>query len=181
MAVLAECPYCHRRQAVKNRTCVACGQDLIKMKRAQKVRYWIIYRVNGKQRWEHVGLSVEKARAAEGKRKVQKFENPAILEKVQADRMTFMELTEWYLEQKTVKKLASYERVCRGIKNFNNVLGDHVVGSLKPLDLENYQEKREGEGMAAATIDMELSLVKTMVIKAFDNDLVDGRTVKAFR
>ncbi len=28
---------------------------------------------------------------------------------------------------------------------------------------------------------MEISIVKTMVTKAFDNDLVDGRTVKAFR
>jgi integrase len=28
---------------------------------------------------------------------------------------------------------------------------------------------------------MEISLVKTMATKAFDNDLVDGRTVKAFR
>lgn len=30
-------------------------------------------------------------------------------------------------------------------------------------------------------MDMEISLVKTMVTKAFDNDMVDGRTVKAFR
>jgi integrase len=37
------------------------------------------------------------------------------------------------------------------------------------------------EGRAAATIDMEISIAKTMVTKAFDNDLVDGRTVKAFR
>ena len=28
---------------------------------------------------------------------------------------------------------------------------------------------------------MEISITKTMVTKAFDNDLVDGRTVKAFR
>ena len=52
---------------------------------------------------------------------------------------------------------------------------------MKPLDLEDYQEKREEEGKAPATIDMEISLVKTMITKAFDNDLVDGRTVKAFR
>ena len=48
-------------------------------------------------------------------------------------------------------------------------------------DLEAYQEKRLAEGRAPATVDMEISLVKTMITKAFDNDLVDGRTVKVFR
>ncbi|MBW1991725.1 MAG: site-specific integrase, partial [Deltaproteobacteria bacterium] len=52
---------------------------------------------------------------------------------------------------------------------------------MKPLDLENYQEKRIAEGRAPATVDMEICLSKTMVTKAFDNDLVDGRTVKVFR
>jgi len=94
MAVLAECPRCHRKQAVKNRLC-ACGADLVKEKRLKKVRYWITYRLpNGKQRTEYVGLSIEEARAAEGKHRAQKMENPAILERVPAERMTFRELAE---------------------------------------------------------------------------------------
>ncbi len=28
MAVLAECPRCHRKQAVKNRNCAGCESDL---------------------------------------------------------------------------------------------------------------------------------------------------------
>ena len=36
MAILAECPVCHRKQAVKNRNCVGCGQDLVKEKRAAR-------------------------------------------------------------------------------------------------------------------------------------------------
>ena len=55
------------------------------------------------------------------------------------------------------------------------------MSTLKPLDLEEYQEKEEEDGRAPATIDMEIIIAKTMVTKAFDNDLVDGRTVKAFR
>jgi integrase len=188
MAILAECPRCHKKQAVKNRNC-DCGADLVKEKRLKKVRYWVVYRLaNGKQRKEFVGnlpdgrpAGIEEARAAEGKRKAQKVENPAILEKVPAERMTFNELSEWYLEQKTVKKLASYDRIRQGIANFNREFGERIVSTLKPLDLEDYQERREEEGRAPATIDMEISLVKTMVTKAFDNDLVDGRTVKAFR
>ncbi len=187
MAILAECPQCHRKQTVKNRVC-DCGADLVKEKRSKKVRYWVVYRLaNGKQRKEFVKLpdgspaGIEEARAAEGKRKAQKVENPTILERVPAEKMTFTELAEWYFNLSPVKKLSSYNRIKQGIANFNRTFGTRIVSTLKPLDLEEYQEKREGEGRAAATIDMEISLVKTMVTKAFDNDLVDGRTVKAFR
>lgn len=181
MAILAECPRCHKKQAVKNRLC-PCGADLIKEKRLQKVRYWINYRLpNGKQRREAVGYLIKEAQAAEGKRKAQKYENPGILEKVPAERMTFAELMDWYLNLSPVKKLSSYIRVKGALGNFNKAFGDRIVSTIKPLDLENYQQKRIEEGKAPATIDMETTIAKTMVIKAFDNDFVDGRTVKAFR
>ncbi len=183
MGVLMECPRCHKKQAVKNRNCGGnCGADLVKEKRLQKVRYWVNYRLpSGKQRREAVGYLIEEARAAEGKRRAQKYENPGILEKVPAEKMTFTELAGWYLDLSPVKKLASYERVRGALANFNREFGERIVSSLKPLDLEDYQERREEAGRAPATIDMEISLVKTMVVKAFDNDLVDGRMVKTFR
>ena len=114
------------------------------------------------------GTSIEEAQAAEGKRKAQKIENPTILERVPAERMTFAELADWYLDLSPVKKLSSYNRIRQGLANFNRVFGNRIVSSLKPLDLEDYQEKREEEGRAPATIDMEISLLKTMVTKAFD-------------
>ena len=181
MAILAECPWCHKKQSIKNRAC-SCGNDLVAAKRSKKVRYWVNYRLpGGKQRREPVSFTLEEARAADGKRKAQKYENPGILEKVPAERMTFSELSEWYLELNQVKKLASFDRIKGAIENFNRIFGDRIVSSLKPLDLENYQDKREADGRAPATIDMEISIIKTMATKAFDNDLVDGRTVKAFR
>ena len=76
MAILAECLVCHRKQAVKNQNCV-CGEDLVKAKRKQKIRYWINYRLpNGKQRREAVEFFIEEAGAAEGKREAQKYVNP---------------------------------------------------------------------------------------------------------
>jgi integrase len=189
MAILAECPFCHRKQAVKNKKCTSCESDLDKPKRAGKVRFWIHFGgADKKQRWEFVGnhpngrpLGIEEARAAEGKRKAQKVENPGILEKVPADKWTFTELADWYLKQKAVNKLSSFNRIRGILGNFNEVFGNRIVSSIKLQDLEEYQEKREEDGRAPATIDMEISIVKTMVTKAFDNDLVDGRTVKAFR
>lgn len=188
MAILAECPVCRKKQSVRNRKCT-CGTDLIAAKRAKKVRYWVSYRLpGGKQRREYVGndeegrpLGIEEAKAAEGKRRAQKKENPTILEKIHAEKMTFSELIDWYLNLKSVQKLASFKRVKCALGSFGKAFGDRIVSSLKPLDLENYQNKREEEGLAPASIDMEISLAKTMVTKAFDNDLVDGRTVKAFR
>ena len=63
----------------------------------------------------------------------------------------------------------------------NEVFGNTTADEIKPVMLENYQEDREGQGRADATIDMEISITKTMIIKAFDNDMVDGRVLKAFR
>jgi integrase len=188
MAILAECPRCHKKQAVKNRICI-CGADLVREKRSKKVRFWIVYRLaNGKQRKEFVGndehgrpLGIEEARAAEGKRKAQKYENPGILEKVPAERMTFDELAAWYLDLKSVKALASFKRLSCCVRNFSDAFGDRIVSNLKPVDLENYQAQRLEAGKSPATVDMEITIAKTMVTKAFDNDLVDGRTVKAFR
>jgi integrase len=126
-------------------------------------------------------MGISDARAAEGKRTAQKKENPGILEVATAQKWTFNDLAAWYLDLAPVKKLSSYNRIRQGIANFNREFGARIVSTLKPLDLDNYQEKREEDGRAPATIDMEISLVKTMVTKAFDNDMVDGRTMKAFR
>ena len=76
MAILAECPLCHRKQSVKNKLC-KCGANLDSLKRQkEKVRYWISFRMpGGKQRREPVGYSIAEARDADGKRRVQKREN----------------------------------------------------------------------------------------------------------
>jgi integrase len=189
MAILAECPFCRNKQAAKNKVC-KCGADLDKAKRSKKVSYWVSYRIpvgkdeEGKtlykQRREAVGKSVEKARDADGKRRVQKREN-RIFDMLPESNMTFQELTDWYLGLKTVKKLKSYTRIKQALNNFNQTFASMIVGNIKPVYLENYQEDREGQGRSAATIDMEISIAKTMIIKAFDNDMVDGRVLKAFR
>ena len=180
MAILAECPMCHNKQATKNRLC-SCGEDLVKAKRSKKIKYWIQYRLPGrKQRKEFVSYSIEEARDADGKRRSQKREN-RIFDMLPEAKMSFFELAEWYLDLKSVKKLASYNRVRGCIANFNKVFGHRIVNTIKPVEIEDYQNQRETDGLAPATIDMEISVTKTIINKAFDNDMVDGRTVKAFR
>jgi len=181
MAILAECPYCHQKQSTKNRVC-KCGADLIKAKRAKnKVRYWIVYRVDGRQRKEFASYSIEEAKVCEGKRKVQKVEEPHILETIADEKKTFKELSEWYLNLKSVRKLISYERVKQFYVHLNKAFGDSIISSIKPLALEEYQEKREEEGAAPATIDKELTYATVMIDKAFYNDKVSGHIFKIFK
>ncbi len=180
MSVLAECPFCHKKQSTKNKVC-KCSGDLDKAKKGKKVKYWINFNVPGEGvRREYVGYSIEEARDADGKRRTQKREN-RIFDMLPEAKMTFKELADWYLELSTVKALRSYKNVQLCLKNFNKVFGSIMVNQIKPLDLEEYQEKRAGEKKSAATIDMEICIAKTMVNKAFDNDMVAGYTLKAFK
>ena len=181
MAILAECPTCHKKQKVTNRLC-ECGQDLVKAKRSNRVRYWINYTLpGGKQRREAVGFSIEEARTAEGKRRAQKYENPRILQKVPEEKMTFQELADWYLGQEKVKMKAYYATLQYNLRSFNEEFGGKIVSRIKPADIENYQARRKKEGYSDNYIDHHVGAAKTVVFKAFDNDLVSGETVKAFK
>ena len=48
MGILVECPLCHRKQSTKNKHCAACGDHLDKQKRNGKARYWVVYRIAGR-------------------------------------------------------------------------------------------------------------------------------------
>ena len=181
MAILAECPQCHKKQAVKNRIC-SCGANLVKLKRAQKVRYWIQYRMpDGKQRKEYAGMTVEEAKASEGKRRTQKYENPRVLQKIPEDKMTFKELTDWYLKLENVKSKAYFPTLKINLASFNTEFSDKIIGQIRAGDLENYQAKRKAAGYSDSYVDQEIGAAKTVVNKAFDNDLVSGETVKVFK
>jgi integrase len=145
------------------------------------VCYWISFRFpGGKQRRERVGYSIAEARDAEGKRRSQKREN-RIFDIVPEAKMTFTELAKWYVNLKSVAALRSYDRVKGALNQFNTLLGDRIVNSIKTIDLEDYQVKRTLDKKAPATIDMEISIAKTMITKAFDNEMVGGHTLRAFK
>lgn len=180
MAILSECPICRRKQSIRNKVC-NCGENLDRAKKSKRVRYWISFRFpGGKQRREFVGDSIEEARAADGKRRGQKREN-RIFDMLPESKITFNELSEWYMGLKSVKGLSSFDREKTCLKNFNSMFGQQMVNTIKQTELENYQDKRKGEGRAVATIDMEIKIAQTAVTKAFDNDMIDGRALKAFR
>ena len=181
MAILAECPLCHKKQSVKNRNC-NCGQDLVKAKRARRVKYWINYLLpDGKQRREPVGFSIEEAKTAEGKRRTQRYENPRILQKVPEEKMSFRQLTDWYLGLEKIKAKAYFPTLKINLASFNSELGNFIVSQIKAVDLENYQAKRKAAGYSDSYIDQEVGAAKAVINKAFNNDMVSGETVKVFK
>jgi integrase len=188
MTILAECPNCHHKLARKRKVC-KCGQSMDKAKKAQKVKYWINYKLpNGRYSRENInsfedlnGYSIEDAEAALAKRRVDKIENPNMFDIKVDTKMTFNELTKWYLGLEKVKDMASYDTICISLKKFNMVFGSRIVSKVRPADLENYQAMRQRAGMADATIDHEIGKTKTMIFKAFDNGMVSPDTLRTFR
>jgi integrase len=187
MGVLVECQ-CRRKQSTKNKKCNNCGLNLDKAKRNKRVKYWISYRLpNGKQRRESVGAfeglsaySIKDAEDALSKRKTQKKEK-RIFEMLPESQMTFSELGEWYIKTKSVKRLATFDRILNTLSHFNSAFGNKTVDSLKLNDLSDYQESRLDAGAAKSTVDRETRVIKTMVTRAIDNDLIGGDTIKPFR
>lgn len=181
MAIYAECPSCRKKQSNKNKLC-KCGEDLVKAKRSERVNYWISYYLpNGKNRRELVGKKLSDAQAAEGKRKAQKKENPRVLEKVASANITFSEVAKWYLALPSVKRLSAFDREQVVIDNFNKVFGQQLVNKITLSDLEEYQCKRKEQKMSPRSIDYETGAAQRMLIKAFDNDMIDGNALKPFR
>lgn len=183
MSVMVECPACHRKQKLANKRCKACDLDLDKAKRAKKARFWVAWKEpDGTQRREPLKkeTSLDEAHAADGKRKAQKIEEPRILKKCPEEKMTFQELTKWYLGLEKVKSLRSFSTIEIHLAHVNSFLGSKIVGKIIPADLENYQAARKSVGKSDKTVDNELTDAKTVVRKAFSNNLVSGETLKAF-
>lgn len=179
MAILLECPVCHKKQSIRNKLC-NCGENLDRAKKAQRVKFWINYRKpDGKAKRESVGYSLAEAKDAEGKRRVQIRENRFFDIKPDS-KMSFNELSKWYIGLEGVKRLHYYETIKYNLKSFNEVFGDMVINQLKPVDLENYQAKRKLEGLSDSYIDQQIGAARTMVTKAFYNDLIGGYAVRIF-
>ncbi|MBT7695840.1 MAG: tyrosine-type recombinase/integrase [Desulfobacterales bacterium] len=126
------------------------------------------------------GKSIDDARIADGKIKSLKRENK-LLDVKEDSKLTFEQLTEWYLNQKKVQRLVSYKTIKVYLNKFNIQFGKTVVADLKASDLENHQLAREDKGYKPKTIDNEICYVKAMLIKAFDNDKIDDISLKPFR
>lgn len=179
MAVLVEC-LCHKKQSLRNKVC-SCSEDLVKVKRWGRVNYWVTYRLpGGKQKREFVGVSIDEARDADGKRRVQKREH-RFFEILPEARMSFQELTDWHLGLESVKQKRYFPVLQMSLAKFNQVFGSRIVADIKPSELEEYRAKRRGEGKAESTIDQEIAGAKVVINNAFLDGRVSGEVLRRFK
>lgn len=178
MSVLIECT-CHTKQSVRNKVC-QCGQDLSKLKRSGKARYWINFKVEGKQRREYVGTSIEEARDADGKRRGQRREG-RIFDMLPVSDLTMKKAIEAFLNLNTTKKLASYVRVASALKHVSEALGDKLVRGIKTSELDDYCRGRLEKGASKASVTMERTYIKAVVSSAVNDGLLDIRVLQNFK
>jgi hypothetical protein len=86
------------------------------------------------------------------KRRAQKRER-RIFDMLPKSEMIFNELIDWYLDLPSVTDLSSARRVRSALNNFREAFGEIETRYIKPLDLENYQIKRERQGASYAKED----------------------------
>lgn len=179
MAILQECPICKNKQSVKKINC-KCGATLDKYKKQGKIRYWINFKLpTGKYRREYISNSVEDAKAADGKRKAQKKEG-RVFDMLPEFKISFNELSEWYLNLTSIKELKYYKDLNNNISSFNEVFGDTLINQITPESLREYQLKRKKEGYSDSYIDKHVGAARTMINRAFENNKISGDSLKPF-
>jgi len=188
MGVLIECPRCHRRQSLKHTICYRpeCHEDFKKAKKQKRLRYWISYYTDDKkQHFEKIkgkdGLSLAYARDAQGKRRGQIRED-TIFEAIKPGmKMTFKELSDWYLDLEYVKRKKYFEVLILNLKKFNSEFGSRIVSTIKTSELKNYQAKRKRQGKADSTIDGELAAAKVVINAAYQDEKISDAVTKRFK
>ena len=179
MAIMQSCPRCKTKSKVATKVC-KCGEKLDVAKRSGRVKFYNdFYLPGGKRRREYVGMSIDEARAAEGKRRGQKREG-RIFDMIPDSKKTFAELGEWYLENDKVKGLAYFKATRRHLDIFGAEYGRLSVGDLRLEHLQSFQIKASKD-YAASYVDQMVDTVKAAVTLALDNDKIGGDLLKPFR
>ncbi len=185
MAILAQCPICRRKQKLSNKIC-NCGHNLDTAKRSKRVKYYVKWSYLDrktqklKQSIKLIGTSIDEAKASDGKRKAQKKENPKILEIAADNKTTFADLAEWYTNLQKVKNLATHGRIKICLNNFNKFFGNDFISDLTGEDLDDYVLKRKSDNLADSSINIEITIAKQMIKKAFYSDKISGDSLKVF-
>jgi integrase len=185
VAILAECPVCRKVQSKKNETC-SCGANLKKLKKQkEKVKYYIVYRVNGKVKWELPDdpYSLDSAEACLGKRRVQKKEKH-ILDIEPEWNITFSQLTNWHTDRlenaHEARRLRSLPTLKLYLNKFNQKFGNMLVGNVTLADLEDLQLERQAQGNSPKTIQNEIGYVKSMINTAYKHKKVGIKVKEVF-
>ena len=174
MAMLQECPKCHKRYGLKSKTC-SCGFRFAKT--AGKI-YWIEFYVDGRRRRERIGPNKQ---AAEQRLRdvLNRRTEGRYIEKAKNTRVTFDELAKWYCELPQVKAKRSYDRDLLSIRTLARFFSGKKVSELTVNLIEAYRQKRLTEKSyrkhptRPATVNREMSCLKHMLNLAEQEGLIE--------
>lgn len=203
MALLQECPRCKVKLSFRYQVEVKEGDEVkkiekersecpkcgFKLRKASGKVYWIEYYINGKRKRERIGPN--KQAAEQRLREVLKLRTEErYIEKDKTARLTLGELARWYLSLKEVQAKDTYRRDKELISHLLRLLGeDTKLKAITPGKIESYQQERlsepsrshPGENTRPATVNRDLSCLKTMFNRAVRHKIIDHNPITAVK
>jgi integrase len=94
---------------------------------------------------------------------------------------TFEELSHWYLELESVKRLSWIKNIEVHIKHWKKEFGGLQVNQLKKSSIINFQSKMLETGKARAYIDYITGTAYAMINRAFEDDMISCDCLRPFK
>ena len=110
-----------------------------------------------------------------------------LLDKKKGDRIRFDHLTGWYLSLPEVKAKRSYERDERSVEKLKGFFGSKLVKEVTPSLIEAYRQHSltqlnyKKQTNKPATVNREISCLKTIFSKALKNGKIERNPASAIR
>ncbi len=142
--------------------------------------YYIDYRILGKRHRRIVGTNKKLAENVLSKIRV------AIIEKKYFDilenkKISFEEMSHEYFERHSKVNKRSWSSDKSGLKRLCLFFKNKLVTEISPQLLEDYKIKRLNDGVAKATINRELALIKNIFTKAVEWNKISNNPTKSVK
>ena len=129
-----------------------------------------VYCGSGDKGYEAAVLAREEATKENRLRKLMGLGMGKEVRKIQAVEegfKTVKDLSNWYMELPSIQKQVRYPAKVDSCVHLLRLLGSKPVGGVATDTLETYRGKRELEGAASGTIDLEVGVLRSMYRKAW--------------
>jgi integrase len=90
---------------------------------------------------------------------------------------TVKDLSNWYMELPSIQKQVRYPAKVDSCVHLLRHLGNKPVGGVETDTLETYRGKRESENAASGTIDLEVSVLRSMYRKAWKSRKIHADSI----
>lgn len=152
----------------------------------EKNGYWYAS-IDGRREYFGKGAEGRKlAEAARAKSLVKKYENREVRAGLNVKKMsvkTFRHLANWYMNLPSIQNMKIYGRRVHLAAHLLEFFGDVRLANLSVDHQERYRQKREADGAASGSIDLEINLFSAMFNlaakrKEIPADLVPGEFIR---